>query len=356
MLQLLGPSAGGIRRHVASLSDGLEARGWTVEVAGPPGVMDGLRPQDHDLVVPRNQHAVGAWRELARLVHGVDVVHAHGLTVGWVAALVVRRPPLVVTVHNLVLREAEGRAAQALRRLEGRLPARVDRTIVISDEMARRFQGVPGADRITVIPPAGPVPSVRRPAAAVRAELEVPDGVPLVVLVGRLHPQKDVGSLLEATRMLLDRGVELRVAVVGDGPEGDALRRRAADLRLDEVVRFTGARDDASDFLAAADVVAMCSIWEGFGLVVSEALQLGRPLVATAVGPVPRMVIDGETGRLVPPSRPNRLADVIGELLDDPAAARQLGAQGAAHIAATFSADALIDRVVGVYDQALENR
>ncbi|MCU1352024.1 MAG: glycosyl transferase group 1 [Acidimicrobiales bacterium] len=356
VLQVLGRSSGGIRRHVASLADGLEARGWSVEVAGPPGVMEGLRPLDHPLAVPRDQRALAALAQLTTLVRGADLVHAHGLTVGWLASLVPRRPPLVLTVHNLVLDEAEGRKAAVLRRLEGRLPARVDETIVISDEMARRFQGAPGADRVTVIPPAGPVPRPQRTPAAVRADLAVPDGVPLVVLVGRLHPQKDVGSLLEATRILRDRGVELRVAIVGEGPERDALVRRAADLGVDDVVTFTGRRDDAADHLAAADVVVMCSIWEGFGLVVPEALQLARPLVATAVGPVPRLVIDHRTGRLVPPSRPNRLADVVGELLADPQAARALGVAGREHVAATLGPDALIDRVVAVYDHLLEKR
>ena len=285
----------------------------------------------------------------------LDVVHAHGLTAGWLASLVPRRPPLVVTVHNLVLDEAEGRLAPVLRRIEGRLPARADAVIAISDQVARRFTGLRGADRITVVAPVGPAPQTRR-AGEVRVEVGAHEGAPLVVLVGRLHPQKDVGTLLEATVEVRDRHPDVVVAVAGDGPERESLARQASGLGLDATVRFLGARDDAPDLMAAADVVVTCSVWESYGFVVAEALDLGRPLVATAVGPVPALVIDGVTGRLVPPSDPAALASAIVDLLDDPALAARLGSAGKAHLATKLDAGTLIDRVAAVYLDVLEDR
>ena len=121
-------------------------------------------------IARRPPAAVKSMRELGRLGRSFDVVHAHGLTAGSLAGLVPRRPPLVVTVHNLVLNEAEGRLAPLLRRVEDHVPARADAVIAISDQVARRFTGQRGADHITVIPPVGPAPEARSPAA-VRSEL-----------------------------------------------------------------------------------------------------------------------------------------------------------------------------------------
>ena len=133
MLELLGPSTGGIRQHVAWLTGALRERGWTVRTAGPPGVLDDLVEQDAVVAVPRG------WRALRGAIGRADLVHAHGLKAGWLASTVPRRPPLVVTVHNLVLDEVARRAAPVLRRLEGMLPGRVDAVIAVSDEIGRRF-------------------------------------------------------------------------------------------------------------------------------------------------------------------------------------------------------------------------
>lgn len=347
VLEVLGPSAGGIRRHVATLSSGLERRGWAVTVAGPAGVMDGLRPDAVAVPVSMGAHAISAVRALRPRVRQADVVHAHGLTAGWVAWAAGAGAKLVVTVHNLVLDEAAGPMASVLRHLEGRLPGRAAETIVISEPMRRRFDPSGSDPHIHLIPPVGPTPTVTADAATIRRELDVPDGVPLVVLVGRLHPQKDIGSLVAAVAMI-ER--DLRVVVVGEGPQRDELSALIARSNLEDRVRLLGARPDASNYLAAADVVVMCSIWEGFGLVVAEALHLERPVVATAVGPVPSMVIDGETGCLVAPSDPSALASAITRMLDDPGRAAEFGRAGAKLVAPHFDRDTLVTEVEDVYD------
>jgi len=319
--------------------------------------MDGLRHLDLVVTIDRQPRPVAsAIRTLAARSRSFDVVHAHGLTAGWVASLVRRHPPLVVTVHNLVLDEVEGRQAALLRRLEAALPARADATIAISAEVARRFTGVRGANRVTVVPPVAPTPAPQRSPGEVRAELAVPTGEPLVVLVGRLHPQKDVASLLTAVDVLRRQGRMFAVAIAGDGPQRRELERLTSRLGVGDIVRFLGERPDVADLMAAGDVVVMCSIWESYGLVVSEAMQLGRPVVATDVGPVGTLVIDRRTGRLVPASDPGALAEAIGDLLDEPVEAERLGANAAAHIAAMLAPDALIDRVVDVYRNAVKAR
>lgn len=364
VLQVLGPSTGGIRRHVAVLARQLPARGWEVDVAGPAGVMSGLGIDQHAV----DEHAVhehtvdirpspaavpGAVRRLRPLVQDATLVHAHGLTAGWVASLVPDCPPLVVTVHNLVLDEAAGRAAPALRWAESRLPRRADRIIAISDEVARRFTGLPGADRIDVVAPVGPEPEPDEARDVTRARLGVTGADPLVVLVGRLHPQKDIGTFLAAAARVRERISSARFAVVGEGPESHALQAQAEQLGLKAALVFTGPRPHAANEMAAADVVVCSSLWESFGLVVAEALQLGRPVAATAVGRIPEMVIDGQTGRLVPPRDAEALAAAIGDLLASPKLAARLAHAGQARVRERFGPQGLVDAVVASYRRSL---
>lgn len=254
MLEILGPSTGGIRQVVGALALELAERGWDVRTIGPAGVLDGLVGQD----------AVLGQRNLWRLARDADIVHAHGLTVAWRS---VGLHPLVTTVHNVVL----GRNP-VLRALERRVPG--DRLIATSRQVATRFPG----RAVVVIPPAGPVPRPQRSASEVRAAYGIAPGERLVVTVARLHPQKDLPTLFAAIGEL--GGV--RLLVVGTGPEEATLRAVAPAN-----VSFAGQLDSAADELAAADLVVISSRWESGPLVLFEALQLGRPVVSTAVGAAP---------------------------------------------------------------------
>ena len=317
VLHLLGPSTGGIRRHVAYLRDEMRSSGWDVAVAGPAGVLAEL---DHVLPVPargRVRGLVAARRTLSRVMQSYDVVHAHGLKVGWLASMVRRRPPLVVSVHNLVLDEVAGRSAPILRALESRLPARADATIAISAEVARRFRGLDGAGRIRVIPPAGPPPSPTRSRDDVRADLGIGPGDDLVVTAARLTPQKGLHVLIDAAASAVARRPRLRWFVFGEGLLRAELEAEVARRGLTGTVQLAGPRPNLDDELAAADLVAVTSQWESGPLVLLEAIALDRPVVSTRVGLAPD-VIDPGRGRLVEVGASADLADAVVELLRDP--------------------------------------
>lgn len=352
VVQLLGPSAGGIRRHVATLAEHLPACGWEARVAGPDGVMEGLEvPAVPVPVSMEPRRFVAAARRLRRLVEEeqAGVVHAHGLTAGWVAVAARTGRPVVLTAHNVVLAETAGRATAFRRALEGRLPRMVATTIAVSPPMAADLEARSGRP-VQVIVPASPPPRVTRTREEIRVALGLAAEEQLVVTVGRLHAQKALGDLVTATARLRDRHPDLRVAVVGEGPERPALEAQVARLGLDGVVALVGSQPDGPSWMAAADVVVMCSTWEGSPLVVAEALQLGRPLVATAVGDVPLVVREGETGRLVPPAAPEELAAALGDLLDDPDEAERLARAGRALAVECYSPPALVGAVATVYD------
>src|SRR5436190_23595942 len=181
VLLVRGPSVGGIRRHVDALAAALPGHGWTATTLAAPG----------------DPRAAAAIRRAAAAAR-VDVVHAHGLKVGWWASLVAHRVPLVVTVHNVVLDGVSGWRAPLLRPLEGRLAARVDAVIATSPAVAAAL----GSDVAAMVRPFGPPPVPVHCRQAVRAGWGVAADAPVVATVGRLHPQKGLDVLLDAVPVL----------------------------------------------------------------------------------------------------------------------------------------------------------
>jgi glycosyltransferase involved in cell wall biosynthesis len=358
VLLLIGPSVGGIRRHVAFLADALEEQGWTVAVAGPErAIKDMRRPQRRVEVVPVGMppwRVARAMRRLRRVAAGVDVVHAHGLTAGWCAAMAPGIPPVVVTVHNVVIPETAGRNTAMLRALERRLPRRVDAIIATSKAVAERMTR--GRRAPVVIPPIGPPPVPRRSAEAVRAWLGVEASTPLVVCLGRLHAQKGLETLIDSAAILRQSVPDVVVAIVGEGPQASRLVQLVERAGLLGTVRILGPSDDGPGELAAADVVVVTSVWESGPLVVAEAMALGKPVVSTPVGFVPALVTDGETGRLVPIGDAQATAAALAEVLGDRTAAARMGRAGQVRVAELLAPEPLVAATIDVYRATLTDR
>jgi glycosyltransferase involved in cell wall biosynthesis len=341
VLLVLAGSTGGIGGHVRSLADGLRARGLAVTVAGPPATLAlfGL-PGSVALEVgdrPSPGRSARLVRRLRDLAAHADVVHAHGLKAGALAALAVRGRPLVVTWHNALL--ATGPSALPGRVLERLVARRADVSLAVSADLVAHLRRL-GADDVRAAQVAAPP----LPAPSGRAVLDT-GGRPLVLAVGRLHSQKGLDVLLAAVPAL---GPVL-VAVAGDGPERPALEAAAAGLP----VRLLGrvGPQDLADLLAAAAVVVLPSRWEGRPLAVMEALRAGRPLVATAVGGVPDLVGDGAL--LVPPGEPAALAVAVRRLIDQPDEAAALAARGRAVAAGWPDEASAVEQVAAVYEELL---
>ena len=266
VLQVLGPSTGGIRVHVGELTRRLRDRGWVVDVAGPAGVMDGAGDQTAEVAVPSswNPRAIRRVRgQLRSLLGGPgatdvpDVVHVHGLKAALVVLTIRRRPPVVLTVHNLVAGTQEGAARRLLGRVEGAIVRRVDEVIVISPEIGDRIADLQPADRRHDVLPVSPRREPTTDRAGVRASYGIAADAPLVVIVARHHPQKDLPMFLEAMAAVHDRVPDVRAVMVGDGPERDALTSERHRRSLDDVVVIAGHRPNPIDEMQAADVVAV---------------------------------------------------------------------------------------------------
>ncbi|MFB9378870.1 glycosyltransferase family 4 protein [Kineococcus gynurae] len=328
LVLVLGSSAGGVGRHVASLARAEAGAGTQVHVVAPAETLrrfeldgPGLRAHPVDIGASldpvRDLRAARALRALLRELPE-PLVHAHGIRAASVAAAAVRpsrrsRVPLVLTLHNAVLgggpRAALGRAVQ-------RVACRsADVVLGVSADLVAqaRAAGAPVAERALVPAPARPP---ARSAALVRADLGLPADVRVVLTVARAAPQKDLGLLLDALarRVPPPAGPDLLALVAGDGPLLPALRARVDAEHLP--VRLLGARDDVGDLLAVADVVVQTSRWEGQPVFVQEALRAGAALVATDAGGTAE--VTGDAALLTPVGDAAALAAALQALLDDP--------------------------------------
>jgi len=194
---------------------------------------------------------------------------------------------------------------------------------------------------------------VLQTTAQVRKTFGIPTDVPLVGSVGRFRPQKGFSDLLTAMVKVRQSLPTTRLLLVGDGELRGELEARARLLGLDDVVTFAGMRSDVPQVLTALDVLVLPSLWEGLPNAILEAMAAGRPVVATAVGGTPEVVVDGMTGLLVPPRDPPALAEAITHLLDAPDLRYRMGQAGQERVLQHFSIERMVERTQNLYDQLL---
>ncbi len=353
-LQVLGPSTGGIRVHVATLAGELERMGVRSAIVGPDGVMDGLGPQSGTVAVPSGMSPgalMGARRALRPFRSGSQVVHAHGLKAAWVSLHGRPSRPLVVTVHNIVLDESAGRAAELQRRLERFVLGRADRVIAPTAAIAAGLAATVRPERLRTIVPASPIPVPKRSREEIRDVIGVGNDTPLVTCVARLHPQKDLPTLLHAFALSLAHRGDAHLAVVGDGPERSSVQAMVSSLGISESVHLVGFDSHAVDWIAAGDVFALSSVWEAIPLVLAEAMQLGVPTVSTRVGMAEELLGDGRAGSVVPVGDVDGLAEGLTRFLSDPVERSVAGSVGRQVASSRFDPTALSAEVLDVYGE-----
>jgi glycosyltransferase involved in cell wall biosynthesis len=328
---VLASSTGGVGQHVVSLVRGLVAAGCTVLVCGPAATDElfGFSAAGADFVpveipaTPGPQDS-GAVRALRRALAGrqIDVLHAHGLRAGLVATLARLPVPLVVTWHNVVLaRGLRGQASSLVERIVARSAAL---TLGASEDLVARAVAV-GARNARLGAVAAPTAATpKRSRAAVRAEFGLAPDTPLILSVGRLHPQKRYDLLIDAAGRWHDRKPAPITIVAGSGPSYMSLAQRASQMRAR--LHLLGYRDDVADLLAGADLAVVTSDWEARQLFAQEAVRAGVPLVSTAVGGLPGLL--GDAAVLIPPGDVDALDAAVRDMLDHPALRADYAARG----------------------------
>ena len=373
---------GGAQENTLLTVEGLDRTDrWDVTLAagdasGPEGhLLERARASTRLVEIPelrRNVNpyydAVALWK-LYRLMRRerYDIVHTHSSkagVLGRVAAWLTRTPVVVHTLHALVIHErqpwAVNRTWRAVKRLMGPL---TDHYVSVADAVTdgavaarvaprERFSTIRSGMELDWFLEAAADP------AAARRELGVPDGVPVVGKIARLFPLKGHDELIDAWPAVVARHPDARLLLVGDGVLRDHLVERARSMGILDSIVFAGLvpRERIPAAIAAMDVLVHTSLHEGLARVLPQALAMGRPCVSVALDGAPEVVVDGETGLLVPPRDPAAVADAISRLLDDPELRARMGAAGRRLVDPAFRAETMVSEIADLYEELLATR
>lgn len=290
----------------------------------------------------------------------VGILQTHGARAnvyGRVAAWLAGVPCVVSTVHNSL----KDYHISSLKRWIYRMMLRAtlsltDRIICVSDALKR--------DVLADCPDAAPLTTTVRNGIdpvgfsrsdnqnTIRREWCLGNG-PALLTVARLTEQKGHRFLIEALPGLLTEWPSLVCLFVGEGECRESLRTLARETGVEQSCRFAGPQEHVMDWYAAADVMVLPSLSEGFPFVVLEALAMARPVVATAVNGVPEIIEDGRTGLMVPPQNPPALENAIRRMLRNPTWAARMGKAGQQAVTSRFTVSQMVADTVSVFEEAM---
>ncbi|MEZ4866338.1 MAG: glycosyltransferase [Caldilineaceae bacterium] len=315
------------------------------------------------ITAPRSIHAALtmplAYRRLVQLQRQEHfaLIHADLPTAGILARLVGRRlgVPVVYTEHNLLERY------HPLTRWAHQATFGWQQCVLTVSEEVQASIRRAGGDRRTMVRTllnGVPVDQVRAEATeldALRQELAIPANHKVVGSVAVFRTQKRLADWLAVAAQVAQQRADVTFLLVGDGPEMPLVRAKVAELGLTARVRLTGFRPDGRRCLGLMDLYLMTSAFEGLPIALLEAMTLGKPVVATAVGGIPEAVTDGQEGLLAPVGQVQQLAQQVLTLLADPQRAQRLGQAGVARVDAHFHSKYRVRAIEDLYCEILRS-
>ena len=292
------------------------------------------------------------------------VLHAHGFDENVIASLAVkvaRVPCYVIGRHysDHIYFLTRGLKRKAYLAAEGFCNKTASRIVVPTEGVARiltQLQGVPG-EKVAVIPFGVDFDKYRASSpdapSRLRAEYGL-EGKYLALTCSRLNPEKGLEYLLRAIPRVRMINADFRLVMVGRGEREAELRGLCRELGLEDIALFVGWRNDAMDWIAAADLVAQPALCESWCQVLFEALGFAKPVIMTPVGAAPEVIGKNERGRLVPPGDSDAIADAIIELMNDRELGRSLAESGRDYIYRHMNADHAARNYEELYFAALQ--
>lgn len=297
---------------------------------------------------------------------GVDIIHTHGykgnILLGFVPKRL-RRVPLIATLHGWT-----GTSADAKLRLYEWIDARslrfMDAVVLVSEAMRHhpRLAGRTLPNMRVVLNGVagnGTDPALKETATAEDLDRSIIDfcrGSYVVGSIGRLSVEKGYPYLIEALHLLIQRGIDAKLVIIGEGDERKALEGLAASLGLRERVFMPGYRKEARLYLPCFDVFVLPSMTEGLPVTLLEAMQAGTPIIATDVGGVPALVEAESDGLVVPPGDARALADAMDRVRQDGALAARLAEHARAKVRDGFTGGRMCREYAGLYSEASSRR
>lgn len=293
------------------------------------------------------------FRDLLKDEH-VDLIHAHEFDANVQGAAVATylNIPLVATVHGKHYFWEKLR-----RRLAYRWVSRRATMVAVSEDLKRFIVENVGIDstRITVLYNGVNVPAAPDPVdiEVCRREMNLSDSDRVIGVVGNLYPVKGHQYLIDAVPAVLEKYPDTSFVFAGRGQLESDLKQHVNRLGLDKRVHFLGLRQDIPRILALLDVFVLPSLSEGLSMAILEAMMAGKPVIATRVGGNSEIVLDGETGLLVPPKESHALAESLITLLKDRHLAAEFGEKGKLRAERQFSLQTMVNAYQSLYEERL---
>lgn len=368
----------GARRSLLALAEGLDPQRWQPVVCGQSYGQLGEALAERG--IPMEVVRLGWWRkgkyylwrpfaisrlaQLARQV-GADLIHCNELY---------PNPYAVRAALNVPAAEDSPCAGQPIPVIthirldmkEGMIHKydldRTDCIAVPSEALARQFEELPDRnERVRVIYNGVNLDEYRRSrtAAAARRQIGLPEDGIVMAAVGQVGPRKGGDMVLDAFERIAGRIPELKLFFVGDphrGQEGfaEALKIRVGQSAFSDRVFFFPFNDKILPYYEAADINLLISREEGFGRTLIEAGAVGVPSIGTRVGGIAEIIVDGVTGRLVPPEDPQALAEAMEQMVADESLRRAMADAAFRRSAQSFSIKSHVDQVMNMYDEVLD--
>ena len=308
-------------------------------------------------------HDIGLYFRLWRLLTKLRPAVVHTRNIGTLEcqfiALLAGVPARVHGEHGRDMVDIDGRNASYLR-LRKLFRPLISRYIAVSRDLARWLHEQVRVPAGRVVQIYNGVDQQRFQAASARNVLPVnfaPPGAVVLGTVGRMSGEKDQLTLVRAfarARVLCPQSM-MRLVLVGDGPLKVEIEREVHAAQLDDHVWIAGARSDIAEILRALDIFVLPSLGEGISNTILEAMASGLPVIATRVGGNPELVVENETGMLVPVADADAMAQAIVSYVKQPTRMRQHGQAARARIEREYSMDAMVRQYAAVYDAALDN-
>jgi len=357
-----GLAYGGAETQVVYLATRFKSRGWEVGVVSlipPKAYIEDLEKADVLVFSLDIRRKLPDPRPILRLVQIIrkwqpDVVHSHMVHANLLARIVrplAPFPVLVCTAHSI---DEGGRLREVLYRLTDPF---CDLTTQVSQAGLESYVHVGAVPRHKICYIPNGVDTERfKPNLEDRLKVRKELGVEGFVwfAVGRFDPPKDYPNMLQAFVRVVHKHLNTMLLIAGDGPLRKTMENMTRELGVEKHVRFLGIRRDIPQLMNAADAYVMSSEWEGMPMVLLEASACRLPIVATNVGGNAEIVLDGQTGFLVPPKSPEALSQAMLRMMDLPEEVREkMGEQARKHIESNFSLDRIVDCWEALYYELL---
>jgi glycosyltransferase involved in cell wall biosynthesis len=282
--------------------------------------------------------------------HNITIIQTHGFKPSFLGlcAKLLTGIRWVCFMHGTT---AENKKVNLYNTLDNFMQRFADRTVLVTNNQRPKVIDGHNSSRVAVLYNAidSSHPVKLSGEKGIRKALGVATASKIITVVGRLSPEKGVDVFLNALKIVLNKKIDIHAIIVGDGQEKNALQKLTEDLGISKNVTFTGFSNTPGDYMLESDIIVLPSRSEGIPNVALEAMALGKPLIATAVGGTPEVVEHEKNGLLVPSEQPQTMADAIVRIVTDSALAEILAVNAKIRVKEHFSIESRCKKLAGIY-------